>query len=119
MVKTIVQCNECDSTSSSETTYCANCGEGPDPWDEVAMYDFERDAELPLVFDVEVGSDNWQLWKNLCYAVWNEEPDPSNISNLPLDPREFKYNITHHYYKLDEDRTLHGPFLDEDEARNA
>ena len=118
-MKTIVQCNECDSTTSSETTYCGDCGAGPEPWEEVPMYDFERDAELPLVFDVQVGGDNWQLWRSLCYAVWSTEPDSSDISNLGIDPRQFKYNITSHYYKLDEDCTLHGPFLGKDEARNA
>lgn len=118
-MKTVVQCTECYSTTSNETTYCSDCGAGPEPWEKVPKYNFERDAELPLILNVGVGGDNWQLWRELCYTVWNTEPESRNIANLGIDPQQFKYNRATHYYKLDEDYELHGPFLDKEEARNA
>ena len=118
-METQYQCEECEALPSQTNNYCGECGAGPDPWKEVPKYDFERDAELPFIFDVSVGSDNWQLWRCFCREVWGSKIKSSKIANLPVDPREFKYNRTIHYYKLDESGKLHGPFLDKKDARNA
>lgn len=134
MTKTELECEDCGSpapkgglavdesgdTPGVDPDYCSNCGAGPDPWEDRAVYDFERDVSLPYVFSVQVGNDDWGLWRAFCYDVWGTEPESGKaVANWPEDFPRMKYNITHLYYKLDEDLELNGPFLDKSAARKS
>lgn len=105
-------CTSCNTTATEADNYCGNCGAGPDPWEEQATYDFERDVDLPYHFSVNVGGDDWQLWRNFCYDVWGHKPASGNIDNAPCDLPRMKYNMAELHYVLTEDYELKGPFLE-------
>lgn len=120
MTITETHCSECGTSPAKKSQYCGDCGAGPDPWEERAEYDFERDVELPMVFSQEKYNDDYNMWRTFCAAAFgvyylNEE----DIANLPNGMPQMKYNVFEVYYKLDENLELHGPYLSKDEARNA
>jgi hypothetical protein len=122
MVATLTQCEDCGEQDSNQTKYCPNCGAGPDPWEEVAEYDFERDVELPLIFDSEVYNDDYGLWRDFCSAAFDVyELRGDDIANFPNLPK-MKYQTFLVYYKLHKKAgryKLEGPFLNKEDARNA
>ena len=120
MAETETICSECGITPGKKTQYCPECGEGPDPWNERASHDFERDVELPLIFNSEVYDDGYGLWKDFCSAAFGVYSlSQKDVANFPNGMPKMKYQTFMVYYKLDEEHELHGPFLDKAEARNA
>lgn len=119
MVATRTICSDCGKQVGKTTEYCSNCGAGPDPWEEVAEHDFERDVELPLIFHSEVYNDNYGLWRDFCAAAFGVyEVKGKDVANMPNLPK-MKYQVFTVYYKLDENYKLHGPYLEKEDAVNA
>jgi len=110
-------CTECLNNHDT-ADYCPRCGNGE--WDEQYQYDFERDVDLPFVFDYEVYDDNYQLWRTFCRAAFDQhELRGKQIANKPGTLPPMKYNVFKVWFKLTKNLELKGPFLDEQEAREA
>lgn len=122
MVATRIQCEDCGKQAGNQTKHCSNCGAGPDPWEERAEFDFDRDVDLPLVFSSEVYNDTYGLWRDFCSAAFGVyEVQGKDIANLPDLPR-MKYQSFMVYYKLHKKAgryKLEGPFMSKEEAREA
>jgi len=109
------RCTECGNYDE-DATYCPHCGNNE--WGEYALYDFERDVNLPFVFPFVVYYDHYELWHSFCETVWDTRVGWDDIANRPELPR-MKYSQFEVYFKLTEGYELTGPFVDREEARKA
>jgi hypothetical protein len=109
------RCDECGNPNDT-ADYCPECGNGT--WERHALYDFERDVDLPVVFPFSAYNDHYELWNSFCEAVWDTRLTAQQIANIPGLPR-MKYSEFEVYWKLTEDCELTGPFMDREEAREA
>lgn len=120
MTETLTEtvCTECNWNPDRRTEYCPNCG-SEDPWSERSQFDFERDVDLPHVFEMSFYNDTYGLWDEFCHSVWGTRVKSSQIANVPSGVPSMKYCCPSVYYKLDEDLELHGPFMDKGDAKDA
>lgn len=119
MTATETVCSECGNSPEKKTQYCGECGAGPDPWEEKALYDFD-DIELPFIFSQEQYNDDWNLWRDFCASAFGVYSlSGEDIANFPDRMPKMKYNVFTVYYKLDENLKLHGPFMEKEDAKDA
>lgn len=139
MTETETRCANCGIVNESRPSYCPDCG-AEQPWVEKAMYDWERDVDLPVVFSYHVYDDYYELWESFCNEVWGVYGvTGKEIANMPDGLPRMKYFETELWFKLTEEFVedsesstsevsreerdtkleLKGPFLDKREAREA
>jgi hypothetical protein len=113
-------CTTCGASidTPSPPPYCPQCGDEA-PWDEQAAYVFDED-DLPVVFSKEVYDDNWGLWRAFCNQYFGvAELNGSDVTGLSKDFPTLKYCVTELWFKITPSHELEGPFLSEQEARDA
>lgn len=111
-------CTECGSVTTTEPSYCPDCG-GESPWVEEPRYDFE-DVDLPVVFSVQHYDDHHGMWRSFTGQVFDvHELKGSQIANLPTGLPSMKHCVVELYYKLTENLELEGPYLEREEAQEA
>lgn len=113
-------CTNCGASidTPSPPPYCPQCGD-EDPWDEQAAYVFDED-DLPVVFSHDIYDDNWGLWRAFCNQYFGvDELNGSEVAGLPEDFPRLKYCVVELWFTLTPSHELAGPFLSEQEARDA
>jgi len=116
-VPTETVCTECGNITQSRGEYCSSCG-AEDSWEEQPQYDFE-DVDFPVIVEYEVYEDNYGLWDRFCRQVFDEYGiTGEDIANVPGQFPRMKYTVFTTYWKVTES-DIEGPFLDEQEARDA
>jgi hypothetical protein len=112
------RCESCGNQTDERHEHCSVCGE-QDPWVSEPKYDFD-DVDFPVVIEREHYDDHYGMWRTFCAAALGQyELDESQIANVPSGFPRMKYCVVQTYWKVTADYELKGPFLDEQEAREA
>lgn len=120
MPATEMVCVQCRETLHENPNYCPECG-AEDPLTERALYDFERDVDLPVVIEVSHYNYNYKLWHMFCEEVFGERAHPSDVVNMPEEGfahKNMKHLVFEVYYTVTEDHEIKGPYLDRRDARD-
>ena len=113
-------CTSCGHTTerAAPSRFCPHCGEET-PWEERPAHVFDED-DLPFVFSHQVYDDHSELWRSFCSQYFGvAEVTGTDVAGLPEDFPQLQYCVVDLWYRITPSHELEGPFLSQQEARNA
>jgi len=110
------ECSECGFSPHETSPYCSNCG-AEDPWETHYKYNMD-DVEFPVIVEMEMYNDDYELWSSFCYEVFGTRVSTDNIVNIPDSLPRMKYACPMTYWKITKS-DVKGPYLSREDARNA